>query len=318
MIQLILGFAISLGLVLVIMPKYINYLKSIDYHQTVSEYSLDEYKNKAKTPTMGGVLFVLIPVIVSLAVNFKIVYDFKTTMVIFAFVAYGLIGFIDDYIIVVRNNNDGLLPKYKLGLQILVAIVFFVIYYSNASTQIVIPYTSFAIDLGVFYVLFILLMFTAESNAVNFTDGMDGLAGGVSVIALVPYIIFAYITKEQGLLLFMVCLLASLLGYLKFNKHPAKIFMGDAGSLALGGAFAAIAMVMKVELSILIVGGVFLWEMLCVVIQLSSVKLFHRKVFIYTPIHYAFVKKGMAETEVVKRFYIIGIVCAVLGYFALV
>jgi len=318
MVQLIIGFILSLSMVLVLMPKYINYLKSIDYNQSVSEYSLDEYKNKAKTPTMGGVLFVLVPVIVSLIVNYKIVYDFNAMMVIFAFLAFGIIGFIDDYIIVVRKNNDGLLPKYKFGLQLLVAIIFFVIYYSNASTQILIPYTTIAIDIGIFYIFFILLMFTAESNAVNFTDGMDGLAAGVSVIALVPYIIYAFVNNELGVLLFMVCLLGALIGYLKFNKHPASIFMGDAGSLALGGGFAAIAMVMKVELSILIVGGVFLWEMLCVVIQLTSVKLFHKRVFIYTPIHYAFVKKGMAETEVVKRFYIIGIICAIFGYFALI
>ena len=318
MIQSVVGFLISLGLVLALMPKYINYLKKINYNQSVSEYSLDEYKNKAKTPTMGGVLFVVVPVIVALVVDYRIIFDFKAMMVIFAFLAYGAIGFVDDYIIVVRKNNEGLLPKYKFGLQLVVAVIFFAVFYSNASTEIVIPYTDIVIDLGMFYILFILLMFTAESNAVNFTDGMDGLAAGTSVIAMVPYLIFAYTSGERGIFIFMLCLLAGLIGYLRFNLHPAKIFMGDAGSLALGGGFAALAMVMKVELSILVIGGVFLWEMLCVVIQQVAVRVFHRRVFIYTPIHYAFVKKGMAETEVVRMIWIIGIICAVAGYFALV
>jgi len=296
-----------------IMPKFIEYLKNVGYHQVVSDYSLKEYQEKAKTPTMGGTTFVVVPIVVFLLINILDLKDPKIWILVYSFFSYGLIGFIDDYIIVIKNNNDGLLPKYKLLFQLIAVLLFIFFYLTLSETWIIIPFLDIKLDLGILYGIFIVIMFTAETNAVNFTDGMDGLAAGVSFIAFLPYLLYAYYQKEFGVALFLVAVLSGLLAYFKYNRHPAKIFMGDAGALALGGLIAAVAMVLKVELSLLIIGGVFLWEMLCVVIQQLAVRILHRRVFIYTPIHYAFVKKGMNEVEVVRMFYVIQLICSILG-----
>jgi len=310
MLRLIISGFVSFILVVLIMPKYINLLKKIDYNQRVSEYSLDEFKNKAKTPTMGGVLFVLVTVLITLILNFQLL-NYSILMFLLVFIGYALIGFLDDYIIIVKNNNEGLLPQYKLLLQVLIAIIFFILFQNHANTTVSI--FNFNLDLKYFYGLFGLIMFTGEANAVNFTDGMDGLATGVFIIAIIPYLVYAYHIKAYGIAVLIASLIGALIGYLKFNRHPARVFMGDAGSLALGAGIAVIAMLLKVELSILIIGGVFLWEMLCVIIQQIAVRVFHKRVFLYTPIHYAFVKKGYPEQKVVTGFYWLQIGCSILG-----
>ena len=160
-----------------------------------------------------------------------------------------------------------------------------------------------------------ILLYTAEANAVNFTDGMDGLCAGVSFIALIPFTIIALSKGINGIAIVIMPILGGLLGYLFFNFHPAKIFMGDSGSLALGALFASLAIVLNKEIALFVIGGVFVWEMFCVCLQLTSVKLFHKKVFKYTPIHYSFVLKGMKEVDVVKMFYLIGIVLAIIGLY---
>lgn len=313
--KLLTGILGSCALVVVLMPYLIQYLKKIKYNQIVSEYSIQAYKEKQSTPTMGGVLFVLVPVIVCLGLVESPFSDLKLMVTLFAYLAYGAIGFIDDYIIVIKKDNEGLRPSYKLIMQIAVSVLFYMMYASSVSTSIYIPLIQIEVNLGVFYAFFVFFMFTAESNAVNITDGMDGLAAGLSAIALIPFAILAYLANELSILIFILCVLGSLLGYLKYNISPAKIFMGDAGALALGGLFAAIAMVLKEEIALIFIGGVFVYEISCVVIQLSSVKLRKKKVFRYTPIHYSFVLEGLKEKTVVKNFWILGIVCAVIGLF---
>lgn len=314
MLSVIGAFIVSTALVLVLMPKYIDLLKKISFNQTVSEYSLDEYKQKAKTPTMGGVLFVLVPLVVTVLFNPLAIFDLDIAIVLLAFVGYGAIGFVDDYIIVVKHDNQGLLPRHKFLLQVILAVVFYIIYQGHASLDITIPFVNMVLPIGGLYAILVFFMFVGASNAVNLTDGMDGLAAGCSLIALVPFLIFALQQRNVSVVIFISSLIGSLTGYLRFNLHPAKIFMGDSGSLALGGAMAALAMVLKQEFALLIIGGVFVWETLCVIIQIGSVKIRGKRVFRYTPIHYSFVLNGMKEKEVVKSFWKLSFVFAIVGF----
>ena len=311
--QLGFGFLISLCIVLVSMPSLIQYLKRLSLRQSVSEYALEDDQKKAGTPIMGGLLFIIVPIIVTIAANLSVLHDTDTMIVLLAFAGYGLIGFIDDYLIAVKKNNDGLLPKQKFLMQLVLAVVFFLIYRSSAELEIPVPFTGRAIHTGWLYAVLILFMFTGASNAVNLTDGMDGLAAGCSFIALIPFGIFAWLQGRAGLCIFVASLMGALLGYLYYNKKPARIFMGDTGSLALGGVLAALAMVLKKELALIFVGGIFVVETLCVIIQLTSVKLRHKRVFPYTPIHYAFRLKGMPEVSIVKMFWLVEAVFALIG-----
>ncbi len=307
-------FIVSLLGTLVVLPKMIPFLKKIKYGQSISEYSLDDFKQKKGTPTMGGLAFVIIPIIITLLFSDDLFNNYDLLLVIMAFFCYGIIGFIDDYIIVVKKNNDGLPAKVKFIMQLFLAFVFFLAYKENASTTVVIPFIEYSIDLGGLYFLLVLFMFTGASNAVNLTDGMDGLAAGTSLFALTPFVLFAAQSESTGIAVLIIAVIGSLLGYLKYNVYPAKIFMGDTGSLALGGLLAALAMVLKQEIALVVIGGVFVWETLCVIIQLLSVKFRKKKVFKYTPIHYSFTLSGHKETSVVLAFWGLGIVCAILGF----
>lgn len=230
------GAAVCLILMLVIMPGLIRYLHRIKFGQTEREEGLESHKKKNGTPTMGGIAFILVPVLVYILGSFflpDMALNQNILIVLLAYVGYGLIGFLDDYIIVVKKDNAGLSPAAKFTLQAVLAVMFFLIYRSGSSTEIWIPLINRYIDLGWTYFLLVVLMFTAETNAVNLTDGIDGLCAGLMVIALVPFTVFACLQHQYPVMVLIVMVAASLLGYLKFNLHPARIFMGDTGSLSL-------------------------------------------------------------------------------------
>lgn len=311
--QMCLYFVLSLSIVLVTMPFLIQYLKKLSFKQTVSEYALEDDKKKAGTPIMGGILFIIVPVILTLIFVKGIFQDLDTLIVLLAFMGYGLIGFVDDFLIAVLKNNEGLKPLHKFLMQVLLAVVFFVLYRSHASLEIILPITHIVIPLGIAYFFLVLFMFAGSSNAVNLTDGMDGLSSGVSIIALVPYLVITLKQEKIGLAIFVVCLIGALLGYLYYNKKPARVFMGDTGSLALGGVLAALAMITKTELLLILIAGVPVIETLCVMIQIGSVKIRHKKVFPYTPIHYAFRIKGMPEVSIVRMFWLVEAILAGIG-----
>jgi len=318
-IKLVLGFVVSMLLVLLTMPSFIEYLKKLSLKQTVSEYALEDDKKKAGTPIMGGVLFIIIPIIVSMVSSFKQIFDINVWIVLLAFIGYGLIGFIDDYLIAIKKNNDGLSPKQKFLMQLVLAIVFFFLYKSHANLSIILPFTNKPLEIGWLYFILVLFMFTGSSNAVNLTDGMDGLAAGVSFIALIPYLVICLNQNRIGLAVFVVSLMGALVGYLHFNMKPAKVFMGDTGALALGGVLAALAMITKTELLLVFIAGIPVIETICVIIQQISVRTVHKKVFIYTPIHYAFRIKGMNEKNIVYMFWGVEALFAILSliiYFA--
>lgn len=312
----ILAGVICLVIMLMIMPGLIRYLHKIKFGQTEREEGLESHKKKNGTPTMGGLAFILVPTIIYIAGSF-ILPDMRFSqnilIILLAYVGYGLIGFLDDYIIVVKKDNEGLKPGAKFLLQAVLAIIFFMIYRSGSSTEIWIPLADIYIDLGWTYFLLVVLMFTAETNAVNLTDGIDGLCAGLMVIALVPFAVFASVQHQYPVLVLIIMVIASLLGYLRFNLHPAKIFMGDTGSLALGGFIAAVAMVLKQELLLVIIGFVFVAEVLSVIIQVTHFKRTGKRIFRMAPLHHHFEKGGMTETAVVHRFWAAGILLAALG-----
>lgn len=309
----ILAFGCSLIVTLLVMPKLIPFLHKIKFGQVEREEGLASHKAKGGTPTMGGMVFVLVPILIMLILNPKAFTSMEMLIVIFAYLGYAVIGFIDDFLIVVKKNNDGLKPSVKFLMQSVLAVVFYFIYQGIAQTSVNIPVLHMSIELGFLYFVLIFIMFTAESNAVNLTDGLDGLCAGTSLIAMAPYIIFALMQKESDLAMFLLAVCGSLIGYLKFNLHPAKIFMGDTGSLAIGGLLAATAMILKQELLLIIIGGVFLMEVLSVVIQVTSYKLTRKRVFKMAPIHHHFEMCGMKETQVVLMFWSIGFIFACIG-----
>jgi phospho-N-acetylmuramoyl-pentapeptide-transferase len=294
-------------------PSFIKQMDRLNTHQSVSEYSLEQFKTKKKTPTMGGILFVLIPLLLALIIQPKSFMDLKMGVVYLTFLGYGLIGFWDDYKIVVEKNNLGLKPSHKFIAQFILAIVVYLIYHSFANSKIMIPFMSNPLNLGWLYGLLVFIMFTGASNGVNITDGMDGLAGGTVLIALLGFFALTISMNFIWLSNFILMVIGSLSAYLVYNIHPAKIIMGDTGSLALGALLAVIAMVIKQEFLLIIFGAVFVIETLCVMIQIGSVKLFKRRVFKYTPIHYAFTLSGWKETRVVTMFWIVGLLFAILG-----
>lgn len=314
-LKLVIGFCVSLTIVMLVMPRFIDYLKKLSFKQSVSEYALEDDKKKAGTPIMGGILFIIVPVVVTLIAFPQSISDINIWIIILAFVGYGLIGFIDDYLIAVKKNNNGLSPLQKFTMQVILAAVFFFIYRIHGDLMITLPFSKTTVTLGWWYFLLVLFMFAGSSNAVNLTDGMDGLSSGVTIIALIPYAIISYVQQKYTVLMFVLCLIGALLGYLYYNKKPARVFMGDTGALALGGVLAALAMVTKTELSLILIAGIPVIETLCVIIQQVSVRTVHKRVFPYTPIHYAFRIKGMPEVNIVRMFWVVEAIFACIGLF---
>lgn len=311
----VIGFIATFVILVFLYPKYIDLLKSRNVSQVTSEYALKEFKDKQKTPIMGGLLFVLIPVIVYIIVNFRQIKDPNVLFIILSYVLYCSVGFIDDFLIIRSNSNDGLSAITRLIMELVYTIILFVLFNHIIPLQVTIPFLNISVRLAWFIFLpFMSLLYMAEANAVNFTDGMDGLCAGVSFIALIPFVIFAYIYKYTNIFILLVCILAGLLAYLIFNRNPAKIFMGDSGSLALGALFACLGLLMDKTIALFFIGGVFVAEMFCVVLQQISVRLFHKRVFSYTPIHYAFVIKGHSEKKIVYLFYLAQLILSIIGF----
>ncbi|MEG0823607.1 MAG: phospho-N-acetylmuramoyl-pentapeptide-transferase [Erysipelotrichaceae bacterium] len=312
-LKLILALGISLIITLVIMPKLIPYLHKIKFGQTIRQEGPKSHQAKTGTPTMGGIVFVIVPIITLLIVDINSIANKEMLLVLFAYLAYATIGFIDDYIIVVKKNNEGLTPGKKFFMQSVVAVIFYLVFSTFATRTIMLPILNINIDLGILYFPLVYIMLTAESNAVNLTDGLDGLCAGTSIISLTPFLIFAIIQEKQSLAILLIAVIGALLGYLKFNLHPAKIFMGDTGSLALGGLLAASAMILKKELLLIIIGGVFLCEVLSVMIQVISYKLTKKRVFKMAPLHHHFELSGYKETQVVIMFWSAALILSIIG-----
>lgn len=315
-LQIVINFIVAFVLVMAVIPKSIQYLKKLKFGQIEREEGLESHKAKGGTPTMGGIVFILCAVLVVYILNFSFFQNPYINLLTFAFVGYGLIGFLDDYLIVVRKTNEGLKPIYKYALQSVMAIAFYMLakyFIPDFDTSISIPLLHMNVDLGWFYPVLVYIMFTAESNAVNLTDGLDGLATGLSMIATSVFVIFAIMNKNYEIAIYAMIIVGALLGFMYFNYHPARIFMGDTGSLALGGMLAALAVLTNQELLLILIGGVFLMETLSVVIQVVSFKTRGKRVFKMAPIHHHFEMLGWTEQQVVISFWFLGFICGIIG-----
>lgn len=309
-LALMIGFIFSIFMGLILVPL----LRKIKVNQSLSIYLAKAHKEKEGTPTMGGLIFIIptLGAIITLLLLHKIEFSSNLFIVIFVFLAYALLGFIDDFLIIKRHNNEGLTAIQKLIGQILIAVAFYFIYMNSGAKPVIELYTlGFNINLGWFYGLFILFMLVASSNAVNLTDGLDGLAGGLSLIVFLTFALISAnapaIEGTSDISVFCFVLVGCLLGFLAFNSRPAKVFMGDTGSLALGGALASIAIITKHELTFIIVMSVFIFETLTCIIQVVSIKYLNKKVFLMAPFHHHLEKLGWNERDIVIAYWCVGL-----------
>ena len=309
---IMIGFLSSTVLGLFLIPA----LRKLKVGQKISIFVGDSHRKKEGTPTMGGLIFI-VPTILAiffLLITDKVTYTSNIGIVLLVFLGYAAIGFLDDFLSIRRGNNEGLTAYQKLFMQVLIAIGFFYIYMKNGGqTSFVVGTLGIDIELGWLYGLLILFVLVGASNAVNLTDGLDGLAGGLSAIAFIAFSLISLIVGFEDIGIFSLILVGSLIGFLIYNTHPAKIFMGDTGSLALGAVMGAIAILTHRELTLLVVAGIFVIETLTVIIQTIWVQLFHRKLFLMTPLHHHFEKLGWIETDIVKLFWVAGLVLAMSG-----
>ena len=315
-------FALMIGFILSTVFGYflIPILKKIKAGQRINVY-VENHQKKSGTPTMGGLIFIIPTIVTILILLFtkKIEFSVNLLIVLFVFISYSMIGFLDDYISIKKKRNEGLTQTQKLLLQFVVAIVFYLLYSLYTDSKSVLEITALGIkwNLGWFYGVFILFLLVGSSNAVNLTDGLDGLAGGLSAISFLAFGLISWgsywIQGYQDMGIFCFVLVGSLIGFLVYNTNPAKVFMGDTGSLTLGATLATIAILTSHELSLAVIGGVFVIETLTVIIQVISVKFFHKRVFLMAPIHHHFERLGWRESDIVKLFWIVGLILALLA-----
>lgn len=307
-------FAVITGLII------IPLLKKIHASQSLSIYLQRTHKSKEGTPTMGGLIFILPTIIITLIFIYlkKIEVTYTLIIIIFTFISYAIIGFIDDYLIIKKHNNKGLTKSQKFTLQVLVAIIFFYLFMKSGSEPLLwIHSLNIKQNIGWLYGILILFILVASSNAVNLTDGLDGLASGLSVICFLTFGIISWNTGwlegYEDIAIFAFTLIGALLGFLIFNTNKAKVFMGDTGSLCLGATLGAYAITTRHELLLVLVGIVFVLETLSCIIQITVYKLTKKRVFPMTPIHHTFEKIGMKETDIVKMFWTIGLIASMFA-----
>ena len=304
------GAAIVLAAVLVLLagPRMIPELHKLKFGQSIREVGPKSHQAKSGTPTMGGIMIIL-----SIAITSMVLGKLSLELVLALIIMLGhfVLGFVDDYIKVVKKHNLGLKAKQKLLGQIIIAVL--VAYFAGLPTDLWVPFAG-NIDLGYGFYVLILLVLVGTSNAVNLTDGLDGLASGTVIFAALTYMAICLALGKMDLAIFCGAMAGACLGFLKFNAHPAKIFMGDTGSLALGGAIAAAGILTHTEILLVVVGLVFVCEAMSVIIQVISFKTTGKRVFLMSPIHHHFELKGWAETKVVKSFCFAGALSGLLGW----
>jgi phospho-N-acetylmuramoyl-pentapeptide-transferase len=296
-------------------PKFIEYLRLREFGQHIREEGPEEHHEKAGTPTMGGLL-----IFTAISVPYFVLSDLDTQSLAVYGVALGcaVIGFIDDYLKIARRRSLGLSARYKLLLQLGLALgLWYVARHSvglESSLELRISHASLDIPDAV-YPLVIFLVIAGSSNAVNLTDGLDGLAAGCCAIVLLAYTAITFITTGQhSLSLLSACLVGGCIGFLWFNAFPASIFMGDTGSLGLGGAIGALAVMTQTEILLIITGGIFVIEALSVALQVATFKMLRRRVLLMAPVHHHFELMAWSETKIMLRFWIIAAVCSGIGF----
>jgi phospho-N-acetylmuramoyl-pentapeptide-transferase len=316
--EILIGGTAALLICIFLSPKFIAFLRVREFGQNIREEGPEGHHEKAGTPTMGGII-----IFTAVSVPFLILtdYDWRAIGVFGAAIACALLGFADDYTKIIRRRSLGLRARTKLGVTIAISVGLWWI----ATEQADLPETlrfrvvDYQIDLsalgGIPYLLLIYLVVAGTTSAVNLTDGLDGLAAGCASIVLLAYIGITFVTTGQDdLALLAACLVGSCIGFLWFNAFPATIFMGDTGSLGLGGAIAGLAIMTKTELLLILLGGIFVVEALSVLIQVFSFQAFRKRVFLMAPIHHHFELMAWSETKIILRFWILASICSAIGF----
>lgn len=301
----IFAFAVGMLLTAILIPI----LKKANAGQNIREEGPKSHQIKAGTPSMGGLAIIGAIILAGIAGG---AWTPETFVALLGFLLFAAIGYFDDYLKVVKKQNEGLLAWQKFSLQFVISLGFavYMAVFSESGTQVFVPFWNQSADFGGWYIPFIVFTLLAMVNAINLTDGLDGLASGVTAIVAMFFVFLAYRTGNGSEAMIYVAITGGCLGFLIFNRHPAKIFMGDTGSLALGGAVALTAIVMKMELYLPIVGFIYVAEALSVVLQVGYFKATHgKRLFKMAPIHHHFEKSGMKETTVVLSFWLVTLIC---------
>jgi phospho-N-acetylmuramoyl-pentapeptide-transferase len=319
MLEQVIFFTILMGFLITVLlsPIFIPFLRRLKFGQSIRDEGPKSHQKKTGTPTMGGVMILLSIIVTTLVMTGKFAEPtFKTYLLLLVTFGFGLLGFLDDFIKVVMKRNLGLTSRQKLLGQIIISVIFYFILKQNQfSTDVMIPYFDYSFDLGWFYVFFITFWLVGFSNAVNLTDGLDGLVSGTAAIAFGAFAILSWNQSQFEIAIFSVAVVGAVLGFLVFNAHPAKVFMGDTGSLALGGAIATIAILTKLEILLVIIGGVFVIETLSVILQVASFKTTGKRIFRMSPLHHHYELAGWSEWRVVVTFWAVGLLFAILGIY---
>ena len=309
---------VSFLVTVLMLPRLIKYLHYLKFGQAIREEGPQSHMHKKGTPTMGGISFIVATVLVLIIAMFIDSSNIKYYILfIYTTISFSIIGYIDDMLIVVKKKNDGLAPRKKLMLQILFSIIFYVLvkFIYEDINYIYIPGLEYQLNISYLYMIFVVFWQTGFSNAVNLTDGLDGLATSVTIITTSTFALLAY--KENNFPIFVFCLVlvGALIGFLLFNKNPAKIFMGDTGSLALGGILAAISIILHKEIAFIFIGLVYILETLSVIIQVAYFKKTGKRIFKMSPLHHHFELSGYGEVKTVYLFVIIALISSGVGYF---
>ena len=312
--EILIGGTAALLICIFLSPRFIAFLRVREFGQNIREEGPEAHHTKAGTPTMGGII-----IFTAISIPFLILsdYDWRSVGVYGAGVACALLGFADDYTKIVKRRSLGLRGRTKLIVTIGISILLWWIATEKAGLPptLRLRFVDAQIDLGILYLPLIYLVVAGTTSGVNLTDGLDGLAAGCAAIVVLAYIGITSITAgQQDLALLSGCLVGACVGFLWFNAFPATIFMGDTGSLGLGGAIAGLAIMTKTEVLLILLGGIFVIEALSVLIQVFSFQTFRKRVFLMAPIHHHFEMLAWSETKIILRFWIVAAVCAAIGF----
>lgn len=310
--QLFIAFASSFAITVAGMPFIIGYFRMKKQGQEIRDEGPKWHNSKAGTPTMGGLGFLTAAVIT--AIWYSLWTNKMTTsllILVFVLLLYGIIGFLDDFIKLAKKQNEGLTSSQKFIAQVVVAVVFYIIYRMEGYPN-TLNFFGIELPLNIFYGLFVIFWLVGFSNAVNLTDGIDGLVSGLGTISFATYGIIAWKQQQYEVLIVCLAVMGGLVGFFPYNKKPAKIFMGDVGSLALGGLLAAISIVLHQEWTLLLVGLVYIFETASVIIQVTSFKMTGKRVFKMSPLHHHFEMSGWSEWKVDTVFWAIGLIASII------
>ncbi|HYP48145.1 MAG TPA: phospho-N-acetylmuramoyl-pentapeptide-transferase [Thermoleophilaceae bacterium] len=312
--EILIGGVASLLICMVLGPRFIDLLREKEFGQHIREDGPEGHHGKAGTPTMGGLAIFL-----AVCVPFLILSEYRAASlaVLGTALASAALGFADDITKLRKRRSLGIQARTKIAAQALTAIALWLVVteYVGLQDTLRLRYIDASIDLGLAYPLLIFLVLAGATNGVNLADGLDGLAAGCAAIVFLAFTAMTYITRgQEDLALLCACLVGACVGFLWFNSFPASVFMGDTGSLGLGGAIAALAVVTKTELLLVLIGGIFVIEALSVAIPVFAFQRFRKRVFLMAPIHHHFELMAWSETKIILRFWIVAAICSAIGF----